>query len=141
MYYFERILYILEIDEKLLFVYRRSGLNSENMKNKILPFSSLHSSKPRFSEFRSGIDIGYIYKEFYFNERFNLHRKKINNFGKGVETFCLQLEEELPLISEIKQDINDIKKYVKIFNNKIKKFQNKNIDNIYYDWNNLNIGF
>ena len=122
-YYFERELFIIEIDGRYTMVYKSSGLNG-GRKGRIIPFFYLLSGKPRFGDIRKGINTGYIWKEFYLNKRRKTHHKKPETFGKGIELFLLKLEKELSdfNVPKIEQDMKDIGKYAKEFNDIAQKY-------------------
>ena len=145
VYYFERELFLLEVDGRYTMVYKSSGLNG-GRKGRIIPFFYLLSDKPRFGDARNGINTGYIWKEFYFNRRIETHRKQPETFGKGVELFLLKLEKELSNfnVPKIEQDMKDISKYAKEFNDIAKQYmkvleQKPVLKTTYFDWGVLNL--
>lgn len=90
--YFERDLFLLQIDNKTTMVYRRSGLHGKNTKGEILPFNWLKDSPVRFGEAREGIVPGYIFKEFFYRGVYKSHRKNLNDFPSQIMLFVKELE-------------------------------------------------
>jgi hypothetical protein len=134
-YYFERELFVLEIDKKYLLIYKGSGLNG-GKKGRILPFNFLQSRRPRFSEARSGVCAGYIFKEIFFNGSYIEHHKKIDDFGLGITSFLSNLETKLSsiIVKEEDQNIDDILEIAQKINDDIFDIVQNNI----FDWNELN---
>lgn len=66
IYYFQRVLFLLKINDRYTMIYKGSGLNGGRV-GKILPFFLLLEDKPTLSDARHNINTGYIWKEFYFN--------------------------------------------------------------------------
>jgi hypothetical protein len=93
--YFDRDLYLLQIDNnKYTKVYRGSGLNG-GRKGRVLPFTHLQDVLPRFSEAREGIVPGYIFKRFFYRERICSHGKHLDSFEEEIGLFCSKLEDLL----------------------------------------------
>lgn len=92
--YFERELFLLDINGSYTMVYKGSGLN-KGRKGRVLPFCWLKDELPRFSEAREGIIPGYIFKEFFYRGYWKSHRKNLSNFHDSVQNFVEYLEEFL----------------------------------------------
>ena len=92
MHYYQRELYVLEIDGKVTFVYRGSGLNSGAV-GRVLPFAYIKTSPPRgFSD----MGIGWIAKEFFYKGAYTSHYKNLSGYEQEIQDFIKQLEDELP---------------------------------------------
>lgn len=107
--YFERELYLLEINGKYTKVYKSSGLNNGE-KGRIIPFTTLMDHEPRFSEIRDGIVIGYIWKEYFYNGYYKVHSKK---FSEITNTFLKKIEKKLENIN-LEKNNDDIKNIMTI---------------------------
>lgn len=136
--YMERIIYAIEINEKLTFVYKSSGLSGTGHGGNILPFMYLNSEN-RFS----GPILGYIWKEFRYENNYFSHRKKMDKF-EGVQEkldtikkFLIAQDEftadvespEIENTEEFRAYINEINAKLKIFEEQFEWFDYKN-DNI-----------
>ena len=129
-YYFERELFLIEIDSKYTYVYRGSGLNGGSV-GAVLPFSTLMDREPRLSE--TLLVPGYIYKEFYY-KGWRSHGKNMDQFPNTLP-FLRHLEETLPKMSEFReQDFDNIKRLAKEFNTKTEKLIG---DMKPFDWSKL----
>jgi len=145
VHYFDRELFLLKIENKYTMVYKGSGLNNGKV-GRILPFFYLLDKKPRFGDAKKGIITGYIFKEFYFNREIISHYKNMNIFGKGVLMFLDRLEKDLNSYKVEKkfQDMKDIKKYAKDFNDIVhsymKIYETKPVlKTNWFDWGTLNL--
>ena len=87
-WYFDRDLFIIEHQGKLIMVYRSSGHSGTGHKDKILPFMFINT---RFSIREC---LGYIYKEMLYDGKYINHHKNLGYYP-GVEGFCEQLQEFL----------------------------------------------
>lgn len=118
--YFERTLFLLKKDDKYFSVYRSSGLNG-GRKGRLIPFTCLLDRKPRFSEAMAGIITGYIFKEFFFEGKYEMHYKKMHLYP-DVENFLGDLEVELkdvvPTVSF--DNFDDISNIAKMINKEMK---------------------
>ena len=132
-HYFDRELFLLEIDGKHTYVYRGSGLNGGSV-GAVLPFSTLMDRKPRgLSEIIGGLVPGYIFKEFYY-KGWRSHGKNMEQFPNTLP-FLRHLEETLPGISEPKdQDFENVIEIAKEFNTKTEKLIG---DMEPFDWSTL----
>ena len=100
VHYYNRELFALEIQGKYAFVYRGSGLNGGKI-GRVLPFSDIKKTKPRgFSD----EVLGYIYKEFFYRNRWVTHKKVMDNFEIEIQDFITHLEETLPEISPLNNE-------------------------------------
>lgn len=90
--YIERVLFIVEYDNSMIFCYRSSGCSGTGHKDEILPFSSLNTH----NGFR-GPMVGYIYKEMFYNGRWTTHNKEIGKFEN--------LKENMDILKEFLKDV------------------------------------
>ncbi|MFA7129166.1 MAG: hypothetical protein WC136_08360 [Sphaerochaeta sp.] len=81
--YFQRILYLIKINDYLLPVYKSSGLNGGRV-GRILPFSGLNLDD-RYDP------LGYIYKEMFYKGKIINHKKQLDMFP-GVVEKMLEIE-------------------------------------------------
>lgn len=120
--YFERVLFALEYEGKLILVYRSSGLNESCHKGNILPFSSLNLEKPRLR----GPVLGYIYKEMFYNSRWVNHRKDLSDYPVVQENmnylkeFLKNEDVEKTISDDILKDEESFRKYINETNKKLK---------------------
>lgn len=145
VYYFQRELFLLEIDGRYAMIYKGSGLNGGKV-NRILPFHLLQDTPPRFSDSMNGVVLGYIWKNFYYNRQIISHRKRIEDFGEGINLFIEKLEKELENFKVEKNDyhINDVQIYAKEFNDianqYLKVYETKPVlKTNWFDWGVLNL--
>lgn len=82
--YFQRILYLIKINDYLLPVYKSSGLNGGRV-GRILPFSGLNLDD-KYDP------LGYIYKEMFYKGKIINHKKQLNRFP-GVVEKMLEIEQ------------------------------------------------
>ena len=87
--YIGRELYVIEKDSKYLMVYASSGMNP-GRKGRIIPFNFL--SVPNRQTTSRGTP-GYIFKEYYYQGRFQSHFKDPGRDNETVQKFLLDLEE------------------------------------------------
>lgn len=130
-HYFERDLFLLNIDNHYTMVYRGSGLNG-GRKGKVLPYTWLKDSPSRFGEIRDGIVPGYIFKEFFYKGYYKSHKKNLENISNDIYDFSLKLEEILENYEtsnskryETKEDFDNILKIAKNINEDMKKIIKK----------------
>jgi hypothetical protein len=93
-YYLRRTLFVLEHKDKIIMVYRSSGLSGTGHKDKILPFMFINAN---FNSFREA--PGYIYKEMLYDGEYISHHKKIDSFDG--------LEDKMNYLSEFLKDENE----------------------------------
>ena len=79
--YFQRILYIIDIDGTILPVYKSSGLND----GRVFPFLGLNLDD-KFDP------LGYIYKEMFYKGKIVYHKKQLVHYP-GVEDKMLTIEQ------------------------------------------------
>lgn len=72
--YYNRILYVIEINYKVTMLYKSSGLSSTGHKDKFLPFMYVCDIQ-RLSE-----PLGYIYKEMLYDKKYINHHKNLADF-------------------------------------------------------------
>jgi len=131
-HYFERDLFVLNIDGKTTMVYRSSGLNG-GRKGRILPFMYLNTH----TSFSSP-SMGYIFKEFLFDKKYQSHKKQPNRFP-GLEKLLVEIEEKIsfeqPIIEDIEPTNKNIEKIAINVNSDLKKIlENKT----FFDFKNDN---
>lgn len=125
--YVERVLFVLEHKGKAIQVYRSSGLSGTGHDGNIIPFSSLQSERPRLR----GTDIGYIYKEMFYDGKWISHHKRIGYYPevwknmKYLEDFLKDETAEPSLNIESLQtmygfDYDAFGRYVQDTNKKLK---------------------
>lgn len=114
--YFERILYVLEINNKYAMVYLSSGLSKTGHGGNILPFAGINTEQ-RFS---SPV-MGYIFKEMFYNTFWKTHKKKLENFPGLLDKMDIirqTLNNMNELISEkASPDIEDTKEWYNFVKN------------------------
>lgn len=136
--YFERDLFVLQINDKTTNVYRSSGLNA-GRKGRFLPFSKLFDRMPRFSEAIRGINVGWISKDFFYNGVFTKHYKNMNSFGDDVVYLLNKIEEllkdEKPENSNYTvEDLKNPLKMIEITTNINKEMEEVKEDLKEFDW-------
>lgn len=94
-YYFGRDVFLLEINNKFLMVYRSSGKSGTGHGGEILPFMFL-ISEPRFREIP-----GFINKDMYYNSEFISHRKNLKSFPEAQELMNYLKEYLKDVYSEV----------------------------------------
>lgn len=85
--YIGRIIFAIRVQDEVTFVYKSSGLSGTGHGGDIIPFMYLNTHRTISSPM-----IGYIWKEYLVNERYQRHSK--NFYGKEKE-FLLELKEFL----------------------------------------------
>ena len=114
-YYFERELFVIEVDGKVLLVYRASGLNS-GRKGRVIPFMMLNTMKTMSSP-----PIGYIFKEMFYDNKYINHDKSFDYYP-NIKDFLLKVEDFLEknhIVEVIEEDIKYIKKIATKINHTI----------------------
>ena len=86
-HYIGRDLFIIEKDNKVVKVYRSSGLSGTGHEGQIIPFSCLNSDPRDFMT-----SPGYIFKEMLYGKRWMRHRKEIYKYPE-VEAFMKEISE------------------------------------------------
>lgn len=108
--YVGRIIFIIKYKDKYTFVYKRSGFNSSNYTNEIIPFMFLNTRK----SIRGPI-VGYIFKEYLYNTIYTSHIKRFSD----KENRFLNTIKELVLDYKVTQSIEEIDNFIETeeFNN------------------------
>lgn len=75
--YIHRVLFVLEHNGQYINVYRSSGLSGTGHAGQILPFSSL--ALPSYESYRRS-NVGYIYKEMFYKDRWINHGKDLLSY-------------------------------------------------------------
>ena len=120
-HYLGRDLFILEIDKKLLMVYRSSGLSGTGHEGKFLPFSGINTETNRLS---SPI-LGYIFKEMYYNGCWINHKKNLDSFHhatklmNNVKEF---LKDLYPMKHKEHNTLKEITEFIKVVSKEIDEF-------------------
>jgi len=130
VHYFERDLFVIEINGKRTMVYRGSGLNG-GRKGRILPFMFLNTRRTI-----RGPILGYIFKEFYYEGQFINHHKEpeyFNGVPQILEEIEKTLERQQPKI--IEQNMEDIEEIATEINTQLYKHMG-NDKSLYYDFKN-----
>lgn len=118
--YFKRIIYVIEINNKVGMFYKSSGLSGTGHEGQLLPFMYL--------EDRAIGMIGHIYKEMFYDGLFQHHRKRLNKFpgaSEKVNQICKLIKANDNFeIDELKSPehmdpIVDAKKFIKSINDKL----------------------
>lgn len=111
--YFGRDLFILEHKNKLIQVYRSSGLSGTGHEGQIIPFTGINTEIPRFR----GQQIGYIWKEMFYNKKFRTHDKEIERFIGLQEKMNFLKEflknEETEICTPESEDMGVLVKFIK----------------------------
>jgi len=87
-HYFGRLLFVIEIKDEIVMVYKSSGLSGTGHGGQILPFIYINAPSSRQS-LRD--QPGYIYKEMWYDNKFRHHDKNIDWYNN--------LEENMKYIS------------------------------------------
>ena len=100
--YIGRIIFAIKIQDKITFVYKSSGFSGTGHGGDIIPFMYLNTRRTISSPI-----IGYIWKEYLVNGRYQSHSK--NFYGKEKE-FLLELKEFLKdeVITQTEQEMEAI---------------------------------
>lgn len=112
--YVGRIIFIIKYKEKYTFVYKSSGFSNTGHTNEIIPFMFLNTRK----SIRGPI-VGYIFKEYYYNDKYKSHYKTfIDN-----EKIFLDTIKELVADYKVTQTIEEIDNFIetKEFTNLVNK--------------------
>ena len=131
--YFQRDLFLIKINNKLTTVYRSSGLNP-GREGRFLPFLFLNIEIRGFSSYQ----LGYIFKEFYFDNRIIPHYKQPQNLNDKITDLLIHIENEL---SDIRPEnsnfsMDDIKEIAVSINKDIEEHGFKLDDQSnWFDWN------
>jgi hypothetical protein len=125
-HYFDRELFILEIDKKRTMVYRTSG-NTGGRKGRILPFMFLNEEQSS-----DGLVIGHINKDFLYDGKIITHNKKIEKFP-GLKEKLNLIEEKIKYEKNValNEDISEITTIAKNINMHLKKIMGENTSEHY----------
>lgn len=134
-HYYGRDIFLLDINGFWTTVYRSSGLSGTGHGGNIIPFLWLNTRESIRTP------VGYIFKEFAFNQKFITHDKSFYEYGK-VEDFLEHLKNNVLNSYTLEQfdfstapSKDEITNRAIEINNEIKQLiQNKTI----FDWNTLN---
>lgn len=123
-HYFERDLFLLNIDGAYTMVYRSSGLNGGRV-GRVIPYNWLKDSPVRFSDAREVVVPGYIFKEFFYRGFYKTHGKRLDDFPDEISEFVLKLEELLGKYdasdSEIFEDFEQVMDFAKKINSDMRE--------------------
>jgi hypothetical protein len=131
--YYHRILYVLEINNKVTMLYKSSGLSGTGHKDKLLPFMFINDESRLYSS-----PIGYIYKVMYFNKVYISYKKELKPFPEvrkkieEIKNFLMDTDNyDAEAVSPDIDNTTEHKKFVLSIN---KKLQEKTDGKEYFDY-------